>query len=476
MGEWTEDGKQHRRSMGTADEGEAAAKLIALRAKARAAKALAKPAKGAKGPEKKTAAAPPPEDLAAGVEAHIARKRRLEGKRGGFTESSAANMHYAMAKFSYFVEFQGAPSPPPERGKKKTRKKTQQPKNPLGRAAIVFDISDTSIERFYSWLLETEKLAEETAKTYVTRVRTFGLSHGLKLAVPPVERGSTRRRVVFSAGQVNLLLANVESHEKDPERAWALRFIIFCGCICGMRKAEISMCRPSWFDLPAGGPGHLRIPRDMEHRGGLWRTKAKKTRPTEIANQFRDFLLESRQRWKDRIYMLSPEADGRRYRYDFRRPLLRYFESHGFRTNLRKQPKDPSANIRIYNIHAMRHTFATLIAQHGVSAPRLSAALGVTARTAEGYTHAGVDAATLTEALGGKGKDEIRHEETIEQLAQVRAENQEIRSVLKALVEQRMQFAAQMGRPISFAQALQEISSPQLWRRFAEAARDEQKN
>ena len=118
MGEWTEDGKQKRRSMGTSDEAEAATKLIALRGQARAAKAAAKQQKSVKG-KKTVHVAARPETLAGAVEAHIARKRKLEGRKGGFTEASGDNMRYAMTKFAYFVEFEGAPSPPRERGKKK---------------------------------------------------------------------------------------------------------------------------------------------------------------------------------------------------------------------------------------------------------------------------------------------------------------------------------------------------------------------
>jgi len=265
MGEWTEDGKQKRRSMGTADETEAAKKLIALRSSARAAKFAAKQQKDGEG-SKKVHLQAEPETLAVAVEAHIARKRKLEGKKGGFTEASGDNMRYAMTKFTYFVEFKGAPCPPRERGKKKKRKETELPPKPLGRDAIVYDISDSSLAGFYSWLREIEGLAEASATTYLDRVRAFGLDHGLKLTAPAVERGAVRREVFFSAKQIKSLLANVDSYQKDPERAWALRFMIYCGSVCGMRKAEISMCRPSWFDLPEGAPGTLRIPREMDNR------------------------------------------------------------------------------------------------------------------------------------------------------------------------------------------------------------------
>jgi len=469
MGEWTEDGKQKRRSMGTADETEAAKKLIALRSSARAAKFAAKQQKDGEG-SKKVHLQAEPETLAVAVEAHIARKRKLEGKKGGFTEASGDNMRYAMTKFTYFVEFKGAPCPPRERGKKKKRKETELPPKPLGRDAIVYDISDSSLAGFYSWLREIEGLAEASATTYLDRVRAFGLDHGLKLTAPAVERGAVRREVFFSAKQIKSLLANVDSYQKDPERAWALRFMIYCGSVCGMRKAEISMCRPSWFDLPEGAPGTLRIPREMDNRDRVWRTKAKKIRPTEIAGQFRDFLVESRERWKDRTYMLAPEAKGRRYRYDFRYPLLRYFESQGFRTSYSKKPKDPSANLPVYGIHSMRHAFATALARDGVSGPQLSTTLGVTQRTAERYSHAGVDGDRLTRIFDDKTAGQVRHEELMEQLSEMGEKQETITQrmlKIETMVQNYRSFATEMGRPISFAQALKEISNPVVWAQFA---------
>lgn len=471
MGEWTEDGKQCRRSMGTADEAEAAAILVRLRSKALEAKAAAKSEGSAV--KRGLAGAPAPKALMTEAEAFIAAKRKLEGKRGGFTKASGENMHYALKKFCFFVEHEGEPSPEQPRGKRQTRdraKPSEVTKPPLGRAARTSDITDFSLESFYYWILETEGLPESTAETYVTRVRTFGLDHGLKLDRPAIARGSTRRDVIFTVAQVQALLENIDAHQKDPERAWALRFIIFCGCMCGMRRGEIAMCRPSWFNLPDGAPGTLRIPREIDYGRRVWRTKAKKDRTVEMAGQFREFLAVTRERWKDRSYMLSPESQGQRYRYDFRVPLYKYFESQGYRTSLSKEPKDPTANVPIYNIHAMRHTYVTALARDGVNASQLSTAAGMTQRTAERYSHAGVDADTVTRIFEGKTAGQARHEELMERLTGVDEKQDSITQTmirLESIVQNYRNFAAMGGRHISFAQALREIANPLVWAQFA---------
>ena len=126
-----------------------------------------------------------------------------------------------------------------------------------------------------------------------------------------------------------------------------LRFILFAGFHCGMRKNEIIEARVEWFDLRDAGAVHIK-------NTDTFRIKDRETRFVPLTGQFRDFLRSYLNGKGRDAFALKPEVKHGKgtYRYDFHRPYNDYMmEMH----------------LRWVTAHVMRHTFASLLVQAGVS-------------------------------------------------------------------------------------------------------------
>ena len=139
----------------------------------------------------------------------------------------------------------------------------------------------------------------------------------------------------------------IETAERDD-----LKFALYCGFHAGMRKNEIIEARPFWFDMEARLI-HMRRTPTMNF-------KDREERTVPMTAEFHDFLLGYGLR---EPFMLQPEVNKgkNRYRYDFKRPFSEHVTAQGFPW---------------VTIHTMRHTFASLLASHGVSLYKIAVWLG----------------------------------------------------------------------------------------------------
>jgi integrase len=90
-----------------------------------------------------------------------------------------------------------------------------------------------------------------------------------------------------------------------------LRFLLFAGFHCGMRKNEIVEARVDWFDLGESGAVQIK-------NTDTFRIKDRETRFVPLTGQFRDFLREFLKGRESATFALKPEVKHGKgtYRYD----------------------------------------------------------------------------------------------------------------------------------------------------------------
>jgi integrase len=135
-----------------------------------------------------------------------------------------------------------------------------------------------------------------------------------------------------------------------------LRFILMAGFLCGMRKGEIIEARVSWFQLHESGAVHIQ-------NTPSFRIKDRDARAVPLTKSFSEFLRSYLDSKEANAFALKPAVRHGRgtYRYDFHRPYNDYLIS---------QDK------RWVTAHVMRHTFASLLVQAGVSVYKVAKWLG----------------------------------------------------------------------------------------------------
>ena len=197
----------------------------------------------------------------------------------------------------------------------------------------------------------------ETINSYMTIISSFltwcvlegKCRENLARLVKRVKSTRPAREDWCTKTQRDLLIDNCT----DPE----LKLILFLGFRCGMRKEEIIMAKPDWFDLERKTIT-LRETPTMQFKG-------RKGRTIPLDKVFLAYLktitLAS-------PYIIAPESDSKgEYRYDFERKFKHYCKSQGV-------PITP---------HIMRHTFASLKVQGKVSMFKVAKWLGDLERTVE---------------------------------------------------------------------------------------------
>lgn len=231
-------------------------------------------------------------------------------------------------------------------------------------------------ERLAEYYKKTRKnLSEATAQTYVARVGTFARWHGLRVTTPKLAE-TPAREIVIATAKVNELIAKAT----NPE----LKFILLAGFRAGLRRQEITMARPAWFDLENA---EIRIPAKDPVSGFV--PKSKRGRSLPLVPEFRDFILSTFPDWKTRKWCLRPEKEMGEwiYRWDWRKLFENFMAKHCAECTP----------------HVMRHSYASHLADHGFGIAQLSAWTGDRIATLEKhYLHLASDAKKAEAAFSGE--------------------------------------------------------------------------
>lgn len=257
-----------------------------------------------------------------------------------------------------------------------------------------FEVTSGQLKDFYDL---RKKKSVASAKTIVDRVMCFFEHIGHFPKKPEyADRDEKEIREVF-----------LEPEEYNPLiegcTRKTLKFVLFCGFHCGLRKAEIIYSRPHWFHLSGESP-FVRIPakeQQVFHDGTKfeWRSKnGKKTRDVPLGKVFAEWLRENLDR--KALYCIEPEACGTwRYRYDFKK---------AFDTYVAKAKMDGVTEQDV-TTHSMRHSYITrLCRSEDVTIMMVSEWSGDTVETIERhYWHRGGrgGGAVLDRALAGTKKE-----------------------------------------------------------------------
>lgn len=204
-----------------------------------------------------------------------------------------------------------------------------------------------------AWYRELQTQVEESsAQSYVKWLRAFcdWLVAERKIRRNPVEVEMSlvrqkMRKAFCSAKDVRKLIDSCADEQ--------LRFVLYAGFHCGLRKEEIIQARPEWFDLRRG---LLHV-----QRSATWEPKDRDDRTIPLTKEFVAFL---RGYGLHSPFMIEPKKKegGRwRYRYDFGRPFLAHMKAQGFEW---------------VTAHTMRRTFASLKVSAGVSLYKVAVWIG----------------------------------------------------------------------------------------------------
>ena len=288
------------------------------------------------------------------VENYVEEKLKSED----FSQSTAVTVKYALKNFKEWRECESTDEVNPDDLAKYYEEKRKRKKRK----------NQTNEEYDQE---NKDKCAEATIQGYVSKVAAF-----LKWAEIKTDnvdfRGepATRDRVINKLKIVEM----IENCERDD-----VIFILFAGFFAGMRKDEIIMARPDWFNFDAN---EIRIPAEEDG----WSPKSGRKRKIPLAGDFSEWLREdSTLLAPGGKYVLHPEASGERYRWDFRRPFNEYLETQGVK----------------FSPHCMRHTFISHLARAGTPIAQVSEWSGDRIKTLERhYIHSDTDAEQIKKVFG----------------------------------------------------------------------------
>lgn len=242
-----------------------------------------------------------------------------------------------------------------------------------------------------------------TAQGYVTSVCAFLRWSGNKIKIGFPRESVPTKKMTVRRVKADELIASTPRYD--------LKFVMFAGFYAGMRKEEITMARPEWFDLTED---RISIPHIEESHGRFFETKSGRERQLPLESKFKEFLIENRQDWEGEKYMIHSEAKGKRYRWDCRQPLNTIFERAGLRKprdkNLarfsklkdREEADRKRAEVEAklakadkqwagreeMSTHTMRHSYGSHHVRRGVPLARVALWMGDRVRTVESnYMH-----------------------------------------------------------------------------------------
>ncbi len=231
---------------------------------------------------------------------------------------------------------------------------------------------------------EAQRIAKITAMTYLIGIKAFYAwakknNHVITDPAQPVKRpnlGNASSRRSFCTAKLRDKI--IEGADNDD-----LRFILFCGFHAGLRRGEICEVRNDWIDLDNKILWVKKTEKnDKRLRKGEkpFPIKNSNERPIPLTTPFAEFLKGYlREDLGPLDFPLHPNNGygSGRYRYDIIEPFNAHMEKMGA----------PHVTP-----HTMRHTFASLLVQRGISLYKVAKWIGDTEKvTAKHYAHLAPD-------------------------------------------------------------------------------------
>lgn len=198
-----------------------------------------------------------------------------------------------------------------------------------------------AIAAFFTWCSDPD-----------VRIRRKELENPARIKFAKIDQPARQR--FCTRDQRNELIDNAPTDD--------LRFILLMGFHAGLRKNEIIEARVDWFDLnESGGPegiGTIHV-----QNTPTFRIKDREARFIPMSQRVRAFLREYLKGKAPDQWALRPNTVHGKgtYRYDFHAPYNLFLAE---------------MKMRWVTAHVMRHTFASLLAQEGVSIFKVAKWLG----------------------------------------------------------------------------------------------------
>ncbi len=216
--------------------------------------------------------------------------------------------------------------------------------------------------------LQADGLSSESIRKHIAQIKklcSYAVEEGLLIQDPSTSiklpKVPKRMPRFLSPAERDRLLAVAEAKGRD------YHLLVACGVYLGLRKAELNAL--SWASIDFEKKvAHVVNTDDFTTKSGKPRTIPVCEELLVILNRYRHvggFVLAPRKRYRLKA----------RYRWEFR---------DGFEEMVIAAKLD----VRVISPHAMRHTFASILAQRGVSLFKIAAWMGhSTAQVTELYAH-----------------------------------------------------------------------------------------
>jgi integrase len=245
-----------------------------------------------------------------------------------------------------------------------------------GKTATVATVRQSLVQAWYA--VERGRVMDSTAHTYMAFLQSFfqwavdieRARNDNPVKAVPLVKPTQRARIRFATKeQRDGLIAAAPDDD--------MRFVLYCGFHAGLRLNEISEARVFWFDLKQKLL-HVQatpLPRGTKWRGrdivpdiyGVkvrpFRTKGKKDRTIPMTASFHAFAVKYLAGRKPEEFAGQPDREFSisRYRWNFKIPFKEFMAKQGYPW---------------LSPHIMRHAFASLLVQKGVSLYKVANWLG----------------------------------------------------------------------------------------------------